>query len=207
MNNYGIKWAHIGLGGLFERLRQRYVGRVASVLFPHLGGSSLDHEHSYLVHYDTQSDQEGLDVHHDSCDITFNAALDDSSSYAGAGLTFCGLYSTPLYRNYSFTVRPFTGRPFTGLAPRKRSLPCGASCTAHSRALCRLTARHPPPLRRQYRHVLGRAILYDGRVRHGAEPIEAGSRTNLVHARSLAPLCAQARHHTPPPPRLLLACR
>eukprot|EP00908_Phaeocystis_cordata_P014353 Transcript_25454.p4 GENE.Transcript_25454~~Transcript_25454.p4 ORF type:complete len:162 (-),score=45.88 Transcript_25454:820-1305(-) len=161
MNNYGIKWAHIGLGGLFERLRQRYVGRVASVLFPHLGGSSLDHEHSYLVHYDTHSDQEGLDVHHDSCDITFNAALDESSSYAGAGLTFCGLYSTPLYRNYSFT----------------------------------------------YRHVLGRAILYDGRVRHGAEPIEAGSRTNLVHARSLAPLCAQARHHTPPPPRLLLACR
>ena len=23
MNNYGIKWSHIGLGGLFERLRER----------------------------------------------------------------------------------------------------------------------------------------------------------------------------------------
>ena len=129
MNNYGIKWAHIGLGGLFEQLRQRYVGRVASVLFPHLGGSSLDHEHSYLVHYDTQSDQEGLDVHHDSCDITFNAALDESSSYAGAGLTFCGLYSTPLYRNYSFTVRPLKD------APSRASHPAHDRCRAAPRAL------------------------------------------------------------------------
>ena len=60
MNNYGIKWEHIGLGGLFERIRQRYVGRVASVLFPHLGGDTLDHQHSYLVHYDTESGQGGL---------------------------------------------------------------------------------------------------------------------------------------------------
>ena len=31
-----------------------------------------------------------------------------------------------------------------------------------------------------YTHKLGRAILYDGRMRHGAEPITSGSRTNLV---------------------------
>ena len=80
------------------------------------------------------ADQQGLDVHHDSCDVTFNAALDEPESYTGSGLRFCGLYSTREYREYAFT----------------------------------------------YRHVLGRAILYDGRIRHGAEPIESGARTNLV---------------------------
>ena len=63
-----------------------------------------------------------------------NAALEEPSEYEGAALRFCGLYSTPKYREYTFT----------------------------------------------YTHRLGRAILYDGRMRHGAEEIFAGSRTNLV---------------------------
>jgi len=99
-------------------------------------------------------DAHGLDVHHDSCDITFNAALDEASEYEGSGLTFCGLYSTRRYRDYLFT----------------------------------------------YRHELGRGIIYDGRQRHGAEPIIAGMRTNLVmwsHSSAYRNSPGYSRQNTP----------
>ena len=134
MNNYGILWNHIGMEATFDAIRSRYIAPVAAHVFPHLGGATIDRQHTYLVHYSTDEDAHGLDIHHDSCDITFNAALQEPNEYEGSGLRFCGLYSTPEYRRYTFT----------------------------------------------YRHVLGRAILYDGRMRHGAEPITSGSRTNLV---------------------------
>lgn len=135
MNNYGLLFNHIGMEQMWQEIVRRMVAPLAQVLFPHLlGGGSLDNQHAYTVHYDTTSDSHGLDIHHDSSDITFNAALDAAGSFEGSGLRFCGLYSTRRYRQYSFT----------------------------------------------YRHTLGRAILYDGRMRHGAEPILSGSRTNLV---------------------------
>lgn len=136
MNNYGLLFNHIGLEPMFAALLHEYLLPITRLLFPHLGGASIDKQHAYTVHYsaDTASDPEGLDIHHDSSDITFNAALDVSGGYSGSALRFCGLYSTARYRRYSFT----------------------------------------------YEHALGRAILYDGRMRHGAEPIKLGSRTNLV---------------------------
>merc|ERR1712146_468515 len=103
MNNYGILWNEIGMEEMFRVIQQRYIMPVARLLFPHVGGKSLDHHHTYLVQYSKDMDPHGLDIHHDSCDITFNAALDDAGTYEGSGLTFCGLYSTSSYRQYTFT--------------------------------------------------------------------------------------------------------
>ena len=52
------------------------------------------------MHYDTQRDQEGLDVHHDSCDITFNAALDEPALHLG--LAELGLAEISVGRALSF---------------------------------------------------------------------------------------------------------
>lgn len=157
MNNYGILWNSIGMRKMFDVIQQRYVAPVARLLFPDVGGGSLDHQHTYLVQYSETMDPHGLDIHHDSCDITFNAALDDASEYSGCGLTFCGLYGEPTYRRYTFT----------------------------------------------YRHFLGRAILYDGRMRHGAEPISGGMRTNLVmwsHSTAYRGTSAYQRNNQPSHP-------
>jgi len=151
MNNFGILWNHIGMKPLFSRLLEAVLLPITRLLFPDIGGGSADVHHSYLVHYDEQSDPQGLDMHHDSSDITFNAALSEPDSYTGSGLRFCGLHSARSYRRHTFT----------------------------------------------YRHELGRAILYDGRMRHAAEPIQSGERTNLVmwiHSTDFRATPAYAHH-------------
>ena len=53
MNNYGLLWNHLGdrMEAMFRRVQRDFLGPVAAALFPHLGGGSLDHHHSYLVRF------------------------------------------------------------------------------------------------------------------------------------------------------------
>eukprot|EP00316_Scyphosphaera_apsteinii_P023109 CAMPEP_0119341044 /NCGR_PEP_ID=MMETSP1333-20130426/101524_1 /TAXON_ID=418940 /ORGANISM="Scyphosphaera apsteinii, Strain RCC1455" /LENGTH=598 /DNA_ID=CAMNT_0007352919 /DNA_START=35 /DNA_END=1831 /DNA_ORIENTATION=- len=87
MNNYGVVLNSIGLEQMMDRIQQQFVRPLAAALFP-LEGRYVDHHHSFMVQYKASEDV-GLDMHTDACDVTLNVCL--GKAFTGAGLTFCGL--------------------------------------------------------------------------------------------------------------------
>ena len=112
-------------------LLARYLRPVAAVAFPDCGGRTVDHHHSFLVHYTVDKDRR-LDMHTDDSDVTFNVNICDA--FEGAGLSFCGMSTACDHRQH----------------------------------------------RLSYHHVLGRAVMHPGRLRHGADSLVAGERVNLI---------------------------
>jgi hypothetical protein len=51
MNNYGAVLDDIGMENMLNELMTRYLNPMAAVLFPNVGGSSLDSHHGFVVEY------------------------------------------------------------------------------------------------------------------------------------------------------------
>jgi hypothetical protein len=76
MNNYGLIVAEIGMHTLMSLLLDNYLTPLAEALFPaEPVAVGLDHHHSFVVQYNPFDGDKGLDMHHDSSEITFNVCL------------------------------------------------------------------------------------------------------------------------------------
>jgi hypothetical protein len=49
MNNYGLILDEIGFTPMLDELRTKYVVPFAAILYPHVGGASLDYHHGFIV--------------------------------------------------------------------------------------------------------------------------------------------------------------
>jgi hypothetical protein len=91
MNNYGLVLnGPIGLERLMDSLQRCVVAPIAQALFGREAGEgdNLDHHHAFVVQYKPTQDK-GLDMHTDACDVTLNVCL--GKNFTGGGLTLCGL--------------------------------------------------------------------------------------------------------------------
>jgi hypothetical protein len=133
MNNYGLILNDIGMYGLMSALMEAYLVPLVQVLFAEEPVAyGLDHHHSFIVQYQrsavvaansTATDvhgvkpptvelpagDKGLDMHHDSSEVTVNVCL-GKEGFQGGGLRFCGLAGTGGYRKLQYTLQHVLGR-------------------------------------------------------------------------------------------------
>jgi hypothetical protein len=74
MNNYGAVLDDIGMENMLNELMTRYLNPMAAVLFPNVGGSSLDSHHGFVVEYAMDRDLD-LGFHVDDSEVTLNVCL------------------------------------------------------------------------------------------------------------------------------------
>merc|ERR1719197_1992834 len=90
-----------------DLLLQQFIKPLAELLFPDIGGNSLDHHHVFTVEYAPGEDLY-LDMHVDDSEVTVNVNLLDT--FEGAGLAFCGRYVDPTHRKLQYTYEHVKGR-------------------------------------------------------------------------------------------------
>mmetsp|Transcript_104242 Transcript_104242/g.238676 ORF Transcript_104242/g.238676 Transcript_104242/m.238676 type:complete len:484 (+) Transcript_104242:62-1513(+) len=100
MNRYGLILNHIGLEGMFDRLQDEVLSKMAAHYWPEIG--PFDGHHSFIVRYKEQQDL-GLDMHTDDSDVTFNVCL--GKEFTGAGLSFCGVMGLSTHRKHTYTLQ------------------------------------------------------------------------------------------------------
>jgi hypothetical protein len=126
MNKYGMVLNDIGLRPMFNTLLHEVFRPMGARLFgddahrassingidvgtENWGGSTLDSHHSFIVEYKPDGDKH-LDMHVDSCDVTFNFGITTSEDYKGSDLTFCGMFHSDEHRLHHFSYRHVKGR-------------------------------------------------------------------------------------------------
>mmetsp|Transcript_27378 Transcript_27378/g.76480 ORF Transcript_27378/g.76480 Transcript_27378/m.76480 type:complete len:476 (+) Transcript_27378:86-1513(+) len=115
MNKAGLKLNEIGLADTFSRLQRDYLQALAGVLFP-VEGASLETHHTFIVQYAEDEDQ-GLDMHTDDSEVTFNVCL--GKDFTGARLNFCGGFGRPDHRQHSKSYAHEIGRCVVHLGTRR----------------------------------------------------------------------------------------
>ncbi|XP_030227434.1 2-oxoglutarate and iron-dependent oxygenase domain-containing protein 2 [Gadus morhua] len=94
MNNYGMLLNELGLDeGLTTPLRERYLGPIASLLYPDCGGGGLDSHKAFVVKYDLREDLD-LSYHYDNAEVTLNVSL--GKDFTGGNLYFGDMKDVPL---------------------------------------------------------------------------------------------------------------
>ncbi len=88
MNNYGLVLSEIGLEGVIDELLYTWISPLASRLFPQFSGTSLDHQHAFVVDYAVGGDR-SLGFHVDDSEVTLNVCL--GLTFAGANVYFRGV--------------------------------------------------------------------------------------------------------------------
>jgi hypothetical protein len=134
MNNYGLILNDVGMYGLMSALMELYLVPLVQLLYyeePVAYG--LDHHHSFIVQYQRSAvvpsatvvasaaptavpalnaappGDKGLDMHHDSSEVTVNVCL-GKEGFQGGGLRFCGLAGSSTYRSLQYTLQHVIGR-------------------------------------------------------------------------------------------------
>ncbi|XP_001180150.3 2-oxoglutarate and iron-dependent oxygenase domain-containing protein 2 [Strongylocentrotus purpuratus] len=75
MNNYGVLLMELGFDGNFlNPLRMDYLAPIASLLYPDVGGNSLDSHRAFIVKYKLGEDVD-LNYHFDNAEVTINVSL------------------------------------------------------------------------------------------------------------------------------------
>ncbi|NXK94921.1 OGFD2 protein, partial [Formicarius rufipectus] len=75
MNNYGVLLSELGMDeGLVTPLRERFLRPITALLYPDLGGASLDSHKAFVVKYSLQEDLD-LSSHYDNAEVTLNVSL------------------------------------------------------------------------------------------------------------------------------------
>lgn len=136
MNRYGLVLDELGYEPAFAALTRDWLRPFGALLYPEVGGATLDDHHAFVVQYDVSGDVE-LGFHVDQSDVTLNLCL--GGDFEGGELYFRG-----------------------------------RRCALH------LDTPSAPEEDFDYDHVPGVALLHAGKHRHGAHPITAGERCNLI---------------------------
>ncbi|KAK1662172.1 hypothetical protein QYE76_050331 [Lolium multiflorum] len=82
----GTTISDIGMKGMLDDLMQKFISPISKVLFPEVGGRSLDSQHSYVVSYGGDDGggnpvcsydgyDNGLEIHVEDSHITLNVCL------------------------------------------------------------------------------------------------------------------------------------
>ncbi|MEO1268393.1 MAG: hypothetical protein AAFX99_09855, partial [Myxococcota bacterium] len=87
MNQYGVILDDIGYRDALAALVEEVVRPLAAVLFPEVGGASLDHHHGFIVNYGDERDRD-LGFHVDDSEVTVNLCL--GAEFEGGELYFQG---------------------------------------------------------------------------------------------------------------------
>ncbi|KYO39639.1 2-oxoglutarate and iron-dependent oxygenase domain-containing protein 2 isoform A [Alligator mississippiensis] len=75
MNNYGVLLNELGLDEAFiTPLREKYLQPITALLYPDLGGDSLDSHKAFVVKYALHQDLD-LSCHYDNAEVTLNVSL------------------------------------------------------------------------------------------------------------------------------------
>lgn len=126
MNNYGMVLNDIGLRPVFNTFLHEVFRPMGARLFgdskhrvttingasvgtEDWGGSTLDTHHTFIVEYKPDGDRH-LDMHIDSCDVTFNFGISTADNFQGSDLTFCGMFHNDDHRLHHFSYRHERGR-------------------------------------------------------------------------------------------------
>ncbi|MDI3285835.1 hypothetical protein [Polyangium sp. 15x6] len=88
MNNQGVVLAELGLEGAMDELLYTWLSPLTKWAFPEHAGSSVDHQHSFVVEYAENGDTD-LGFHVDDSEVTLNACL--GLSFDGAEVYFRGV--------------------------------------------------------------------------------------------------------------------
>ncbi|KAI4369023.1 hypothetical protein MLD38_017516 [Melastoma candidum] len=88
MNKYGAVLDDFGMEGMLSRMMDDFVRPIAKVLFPEVGGSTLDSHHGFVVEYGIDRDVE-LGFHVDDSEVTLNVCLGEQ--FSGGELFFRGV--------------------------------------------------------------------------------------------------------------------
>jgi hypothetical protein len=87
MNHYGCVLDSLGFYPMLDEWMARYVSPFAALLYPDVGGTSLDSHHGFIVAYEPGKDTK-LDFHVDASDVTLNVCL--GKEFTGGTLFFRG---------------------------------------------------------------------------------------------------------------------
>jgi len=87
MNRRGVALDDLGLGAAMTALVAGVVRPFAALLFPEVGGASLDGQHAFVVAYSLDGDR-SLDFHVDDGEVTLNLCL--APGFTGGALRFRG---------------------------------------------------------------------------------------------------------------------
>ncbi|KAM6377825.1 2-oxoglutarate and iron-dependent oxygenase domain-containing protein 2 isoform 3-T4 [Pluvialis apricaria] len=75
MNNYGVLLNELGMDETFiTPLREKYLRPITALLYPDLGGASLDSHKAFVVKYSLHEDLD-LSSHYDNAEVTLNVSL------------------------------------------------------------------------------------------------------------------------------------
>lgn len=88
MNKYGVVLDDFGFENMLDKLMIKFIKPLASVLFPDVGGSTLDTHHGFVVEYSKERDRD-LGFHVDDSEVTLNVCL--GKIFTGGGLFFRGV--------------------------------------------------------------------------------------------------------------------
>lgn len=88
MNKYGVVLDDFGFDNMLDKLMINFIKPLASVLFPDVGGSTLDTHHGFVVEYSKERDRD-LGFHVDDSEVTLNVCL--GKKFTGGGLFFRGV--------------------------------------------------------------------------------------------------------------------
>ena len=117
MNRAGVIVNEIGMHSLMSALLQLIISPLAAHLFSNESfATSLDHHHSFVVHYaadDAASGagavaDSGLDMHHDASEVTLNVCL--GRQFCGSGIRFCGRFGAADHRRMRAVCTHVPGR-------------------------------------------------------------------------------------------------
>lgn len=88
MNNYGAVLDDFGFTSFLQEMMHRAVMPFSSLLYPDVGGDSLDNHHGFVVDYEIGKDED-LDFHVDQSDVTLNVCL--GQQFEHGELYFAGI--------------------------------------------------------------------------------------------------------------------
>lgn len=87
MNQYGLILSHIGFQHQLNQLMKDTIRPLATMLFPEVGGESIDEQHSFIVDYGMSRDTD-LGFHVDNSEVTLNFCI--GGNFTGSNLYFQG---------------------------------------------------------------------------------------------------------------------
>lgn len=88
MNKHGAVLDDFGLESMLDKLMENFIRPISTVLFPEVGGSTLDSHHGFVVEYGKDKDVD-LGFHVDDSEVTLNVCL--GKNFSGGELFFRGI--------------------------------------------------------------------------------------------------------------------
>ncbi|XP_062619257.1 2-oxoglutarate and iron-dependent oxygenase domain-containing protein 2-like isoform X2 [Saccostrea cucullata] len=116
MNKHGVLLNEIGFDENFlSPLRENYLTPITSLLYPDVGGASLDSHKAFVVTYKLGEDTD-LNYHYDNAEVTLNVSM--GKEFSGGELYFGDLFEPHKAPSQSVKYAEYSHRPTIALLHR-----------------------------------------------------------------------------------------